>query len=537
MDTARDLDRRLAELAARPRTRRGVLLGAGGLAAAAALSRLPLDLARASAPSFASDPFALGVASGDPRPRGVVLWTRLAPAPLQPDGGLDPQPIDVRWEVARDEGMQQVVQAGTAVAWPAFAHSVHVEVDGLAPGREWYYRFTAGEAASPVGRTRTAPRGGAAVDELRFAFVSCQNWEDGYFPVLRDVAELDVDFVLHLGDYIYEYGIENGKGPRKPELPAEFAVETTTLEQYRLRHALYKTDPQLRAAHARHPFVVTWDDHEVENDYQGLTPVEGGEPVDFAARRSAGYQAYYEHLPLRAASIPDEGRTRIFRRLRWGRLASFNVLDTRQYRTNAACGDGESPRCAAALDPEQTMTGPAQERWLLRGLDASRAQWNLIAQQVLMAELDHEIAPDAKRFWNDAWDGYPAARPASCSTCTHGRSPTRSCSRGTGTRRSPTTSSSTSTTRRRRRWPASSSRRPSRRAATPRPTGPTTAPWSPSTATSASSTATAADPSWPGSPGTSRGRLACGRLGRHPRRTGLAAAAVRRGSRPPGVQV
>jgi alkaline phosphatase D len=156
--------------------------------------------------------------------------------------------------------------------------------------------------------------------------------------------------------------------------------------------------------------VVTWDDHEVENDYQGLTPVEGGEPVDFAARRSAGYQAYYEHLPLRAASIPDDGQTRIFRRLRWGSLASFSVLDTRQYRTNAACGDGESPRCAAALDPAQTMTGPAQERWLLRGLDASRAQWNLIAQQVLMAELDHEIAPDAKRFWNDAWDGYPAAR-------------------------------------------------------------------------------------------------------------------------------
>ena len=392
-------------------SRRTLLGGAAALTGAAVVLGAPwVRAADAAAPYPDGYPFALGVASGDPTPDGVVLWTRLAPAPLEADGGLDPQPIDVRWELARDEGMRDVVRRGGAVAWPAFAHSVHVEVTGLEPGREWYYRFTAGDAVSPVGRTRTAPRRGAAVDGLSFAFVSCQNWEDGFFPVLRDIAELDVDFVFHLGDYIYEYGIQNGKGPRAPDLPAEFAVETTTLEHYRLRHALYKTDPQLRAAHAAHPFVVTWDDHEVENDYAGLARVGGEDPTGFPERRRAAYQAYYEHLPLRAASIPDDAETRIYRRLRWGDLASFSVLDTRQYRTDQPCGDGESERCAAALDPSQTLTGPEQERWLLRGLSTSDAQWNVIAQQVLMAELDHELAPDAKRFWNDAWDGYPAAR-------------------------------------------------------------------------------------------------------------------------------
>jgi alkaline phosphatase D len=398
--SARELDRRLGELAARPHTRRRLLAGAGGLALAASLSRLPLDLAHATPPRFASDPFTLGVASGDPHRNGVVLWTRLAPQPLQADGGMPPQPVEVRWELARDSALRRTVASGRATAWPSFAHSVHVEVDGLAPDREYFFRFTAGEAASRVGRTRTAPAG--RTSELTFAFVTCQKWEEGFYPAYRAIAREDLDFVVHLGDYTYEYGIANGVGPRAPQLPSEFAAETRALAQYRLRHALYKTDPDLQAAHGAHPFVVVWDDHEVVNDY-------AGEDASVLARRANGYRAFYEHLPLRAESIPNGPSMPIFRRVEWGDLAEISMLDTRQYRTEPPCGYGEAVRCPAAFDPRETLTGPEQEQWLLRGLDRSRARWNIIGQQVLMAELDHD-GDAGDLFWNDSWDGYPAAR-------------------------------------------------------------------------------------------------------------------------------
>ena len=395
-----ELDRRLADLAA-PKTRRGVLVGAGSLAMAAALARLPLDLAYGSTPRHHSDPFTLGVASGDPGHHSIALWTRLAPQPLRADGGMDPRPVEVRWEVAKDPSMRRLVDRGRATAWPAFAHSVHVEVDGLDDGREYFYRFTTGSAASPVGRTRTAPHG--HVNELRFSFVTCQKWEEGFYPAYREIAREDHDFVIHLGDYTYEYGIANGFGPRNPQLPPEFAFETRTLEQYRLRHALYKTDPHLQAAHRAHPFIVIWDDHEVVNDYTG-------DPV-FFSRRANAYRAFYEHLPMRDASIPRGPDMPIYRKLTWGDLAEFSMLDTRQYRTNPPCGFGEQQRCEAAFDDDPTLTGPAQERWLLRNLDRSDTRWNFIAQQVLMAELDHDgHEPGKELFWNDSWDGYPAAR-------------------------------------------------------------------------------------------------------------------------------
>jgi alkaline phosphatase D len=395
-----DLDRRLAEIAARPRTRRGVLAGAGGLALAAALSRLPLDLAYGAPARHGADPFTLGVASGDPAPRGVVLWTRLAPEPLRADGGMPARPVEVRWELARDPSMRQLVDRGRATAWPSFAHAVHVEVDGLYPGREYFYRFTSGDAASRVGRTRTAPT--HHVSELVFSFVTCQKWEEGFYPAYRAIAREDLDFVAHLGDYTYEYGIENGWGPRNPQLPPEFAAETETLEQYRLRHALYKTDPDLQDAHAAHPFSVVWDDHEVVNDY-------AGDDTSLLQRRANAYRAFYEHLPLRNESIPHGPDMPIYRRLTWGDLAELSFLDTRQYRDSPPCGGGEAPRCAAGLDPRFTLTGPKQERWLLRGLDRSRARWNIIAQQVLMAQLDHD-GDAGEIFWNDSWDGYPGAR-------------------------------------------------------------------------------------------------------------------------------
>jgi alkaline phosphatase D len=396
-----ELDRRLADLAA-PRTRRGVLIGAGSLAAAAALSRLPLDLAYGGPPRHRSYPFTLGVASGDPRRDGVVLWTRLAPEPLRADGGMEPRPVEVRWELAKDPWMRRLVRRGRATAWPSFAHSVHVEVDGLDDGREYFYRFTSGSAASPVGLTRTAPRG--RVNELTFSFVTCQKWDDGFYPAYREIAREDLDFVIHLGDYTYEYGIANNTGPRNPDLPPEFTTETTTLARYRLQHALYKTDPHLQAAHRAHPFIVIWDDHEVVNDYVG-------EDQSLLARRADAYRAFYEHLPMRQESIPRGPDMPIHRKVTWGDLAEFSMLDTRQYRSEPPCGYGEAERCPAAFDPSATMTGPEQERWLLRNLDSSDARWNLIGQQVLMAELDHDgHAPGDDLFWNDSWDGYPAAR-------------------------------------------------------------------------------------------------------------------------------
>ena len=338
------------------------------------------------------------MASGDPAHDSIVLWTRLAPQPLRADGGMEPRPVEVGWEVAKDPSMRRLVDRGRTTAWP-FAHSVHVEVDGLDDGREYFYRFTAGSAASPVGRTRTAPRG--RVSGLQFSFVTCQKWEEGFYPAYREIAREDHDLVVHLGDYTYEYGIADGWGPRNPQLPPEFAAETQTLEQYRLRHALYKTDPHLQAAHRVHPFVVVWDDHEVVNDYTG-------DPF-FFSRRANAYRAFYEHLPMREASIPRGPSMPIYRKLTWGDLAELSMLDTRQYRTNPPCGFGEADRCEEAFKPEPTLTGPAQEQWLLNNLERSDTRWNFIAQQVLMAELDHD-GDEGELFWNDSWDGYPAAR-------------------------------------------------------------------------------------------------------------------------------
>jgi alkaline phosphatase D len=385
--------------------RRQFLMRAG--AGVAGLALLPGDEAQATTGSGAY-PFTLGVASGDPAPHGVVLWTRLAPKPLEADGGMPQREVAVRWWVAEDERMQRVVRYGTALATPALAHSVHVEVTGLRPGRHYFYRFAAGGEETAVARTRTAPARDRHLQRLRFAFCTCQNWSDGYYNALARMAEEELDLVLHLGDYIYE-GVAPDGGARAVALPPLLQGEATTLARYRAIHALYKTDPDLQRVHALFPFVVTWDDHEVENDYTGLIS-ENGDPIDFfARRRAAAYQAFYEHLPLRRRFLQDG---RLYRRLQFGDLATFHVLDGRQYRSDQPCGDGETERCGAALDPAKTMLGRRQESWLGDGLAAGRSRWDILAQQVLMAELNHQRSPGqtAKVFWNDGWDGYPLAR-------------------------------------------------------------------------------------------------------------------------------
>jgi len=398
-----------------PRTmhRRQLLRVLGRQAAALALANL-FGSARSAArpvalPADSPYPFTLGVASGMPRPTSVVLWTRLAPRPHERGGGLPDAPIELRWELAADERFAAPLRSGSFVAQPDRAHSVHVEVEGLASATSYFYRFSAGDALSPIGRTRTAPAEDAPVARLRFALASCQHYEQGWYAGQREIAARDLDFVLFVGDYIYE-----SSNPRYRLRPHEGPVPTT-LDGYRARHATYKLDADLRAAHAAHPWLLTWDDHEVENDYAGVHSRSELDPATFLRRRAAAYQAYFEHLPVAPAMAPQGPAMRIHDRYTWGRLAELWTLDARQYRDVQACGDGASAGgrvvapCAELDDPRRTVFGPEQERWLGAGLAASRAQWKLLAQG---SQLSPGVAetPFGRRIHSDGWDGYPIAR-------------------------------------------------------------------------------------------------------------------------------
>ena len=387
--------------------RRRLIAGAAAVAGVAALAQVPAD-AVAATPALPGRryPFTLGVASGDPTATGVVLWTRLAPDPFATDGGMPAVPLPVRWQVSRDERFRRVEREGVAWAVPQLAHSVHVEVEGLAADGEYYYRFAYRDQRSPVGRTRTAPARHSAGGRLDLAAVSCQNWSDGYYPSYGHIARDDLDLVLHLGDYVYEGGIPATGGYRGVAVPETARPAPQTLAQWRIRYALYKSDPDLQAAHARVPFAVTWDDHEVANDYAGTATA--ADP-DIAALRAAAYRAWYEHQPVRAPARPGRTGPRIYRRLHWGRLAQLDIVDGRQYRTVPACSWGEGDACAGQYDPAATMLGRDQEKWLTTGLAASTARWNLLGSNVMMARLDHD-GDAGDLLWHDAWDGYPAAR-------------------------------------------------------------------------------------------------------------------------------
>lgn len=392
--------------------RRGALRGALGFAALAAVQP-----ARAQGLGFRRYPFTLGVASGEPWPDGFVIWTRLAPEPLAPLGGMPTAAVELRWEVGTDERLANVVQRGTALARPELGFAVHVEVGGLEPARPYWYRFRVGNEASPIGRSRTAPALDAAPARLRFVQAGCQHLEHGWFTAWRHIAEEpDLDLVFHYGDYIYEY---RGRQPGQPgwgPTPVRTHVgdEIVTLDDYRARYAQNRLDPDLAAAHAAHPFAVTFDDHEVDNNWAaGISEEDGGErfpvavpPEVFALRQQAAFQAWYEHMPLRRAAIPRGPAIAAHRRLRFGQLAEFHLLDTRQYRDDQPCGDGfNKPPCTAVARPDAQMLGQAQERWLLDGVAGSGATWQVLAQQVMMSPL---ALPSGINM--DAWDGYPAAR-------------------------------------------------------------------------------------------------------------------------------
>lgn len=377
----------------------------------AALGGLIL-VSRYSSPIFAQqsydkNPFSLGVASGDPLPDGVVLWTRLAPHPLQ-GGGMPPTDVPVLWQIAADEGMKTVVQQGTATASAALGHSVHVEVTGLQAARTYWYQFETGGVLSPIGRTRTAPALNASPEKLRFAFASCQSWTNGYYAAYRHMAQQDFDFVLHLGDYIYEGKIGN-QTARDFDVPLPVRDEPLTLEQYRLRYSLYKLDPDLQAAHAAFPFIVTWDDHEVDNNYAAYIDQDNSDPKVFLRRRAAAYQAYYEHMPLRRMALPKGPDMMLYRRFTFGDLALLNILDTRQYRSDQVKGNAAPKRSRASLRPARTLLGRQQREWLRDGLNRSTSRWNVVAQQVIMAQFIR-TAGGNETFNMDGWDGYPVER-------------------------------------------------------------------------------------------------------------------------------
>ena len=390
--------------------RRAFLAGAIAASAGALASRAHGQSRRRGTARFADTPFTLGVASGYPLPTSVVLWTRLAPTPLAPGGGMPREVVPVAWEVASDERMSQVVQRGVAYATSDWAHAVHVEVEGLEPGRWYWYRFQAGGVRSPAGRTRTAPARGAVPERLRFAYGSCQHYEQGYYNAYRDMRADELDLIVFLGDYIYETSWGRG------HVRSHGSPEPHTLDDYRVRHALYKTDANLQSAHAMCPWIVTWDDHEVSNDYADDRDEALHARDWFLARRAAAYRAYYEHMPLRRQMAPFGPHLRLHHRLAFGDLAVFHVLDDRQHRGHQPCtppGRGGSALvaedCTARGESARTMLGADQERWLEDGLDRSRARFNILAQQTVMAQRDLKTGP-GQHFWNDGWDGYPAAR-------------------------------------------------------------------------------------------------------------------------------
>ncbi|MFF5185169.1 alkaline phosphatase D family protein [Streptomyces sp. NPDC000345] len=386
---------------ASPDRRRLLTAGAAVLGAAASAQLWVPATAHAAATTLPENVFSLGVASGDPLPDGVVLWTRLAPEPLN-GGGMPQQNVAVQWEISPDPRFASSVRRGTATARPEYGHSVHVDVRGLKPGRDYWYRFRAGGRISPAGRTRTAPRPLASGGSLRLALASCQNWQHGYFTPYADMLAQDPDVVLFVGDYIYESG-PSATAVRRHE----GSGEPYTLTQYRNRYAQYRGDPDLQRMHARAPWVVTFDDHEVDNDFAGEVPQDPDKQTHdaFTARLTAAYQAYYEHMPVRATAIPNGPHIRMYRALRFGRLARLNVLDTRQYRSDQAVSQ------EGAQDPALTMLGAAQKRWLTDGLRNSDTRWNLVASQIMMAETDLLAGP-GKLWYYDAWDGYQAERDA-----------------------------------------------------------------------------------------------------------------------------
>jgi len=382
--------------------RRRMLASLGLLGAGAAFAR----------PAFAQPlrdyPFTLGVAAGDPWPNGFVIWTRLAPQPLQKGGGMPHAVFPVAWEVADDERFRNVVRKGTADAAPELGHSVHVELTGLEPARPYWYRFLIDGHASPIGRARTAPPAMGAVERLRIGVAGCQNYEHGFYTAYQYMAGEDLDAIFHYGDYIYEGAA--GKRSEVPVVREHVGPEPERIDDYRLRYALYKLDPDLQAAHASTAFMMTFDDHEVDNNWAGDHDQDGTDPAKFLVRRFSALQAWYENLPVRAAQLPRNGGIQMYRRLDYGKLLRVHLLDTRQYRDDQLCDKAGERNCRDPRGLEQgKIMDDREHQWLRDGLD-SAFNWNLIAQQVVVMPYAYREEEATGKLGLDSWRGYPESR-------------------------------------------------------------------------------------------------------------------------------
>ena len=390
-----------------PYSRRRLLQQGARLSAALALGAVPglLHGAARRLTSLPADPFTLGVASGDPTADSVVLWTRLANEVLR-EIGAEQDAIEIAYEISDSESFRNVLRRGVIVAPAELGHSAHAEVRGLQSDTVYYYRWQTGDVTSTTGRTKTAAAANVEIPQFRFAFASCQQYEAGFFTAYQHMAEEDFDLIVHLGDYIYE----RSYGQSENHVRAHEGPEIRNLADYRARYNTYKSDPDLQAAHASAPWIVTWDDHEVDNNYAADIGEDDQTPEQLLMRRAAAYQAFYEFMPIRLPVGRLGPDMPIYRRLRFGNLAEFNVLDTRQYRSDQACGDRRKPSCEEHRDSSRTLLGSAQKEWLFNGLATADATWNVLAQQIMVASL-RSIGELGEELWPmDIWDGYPFER-------------------------------------------------------------------------------------------------------------------------------
>ena len=392
-------------------TRRLFLAGATGTALAAPA------IVRAQH-WFRDYPFKLGVAAGDPSPDGFVIWTKLAPEPYEPHGGMPMAPLPVKWEVASDDRFRTIVTSGEIMARPELGHSVHVEVVGLQPGGTYWYRFTVGADRSLYGRAKTLPAAGSAAERLKFAVAGCQHYESGLYTAYRAMAGDDLDFVYHYGDFIYEYSPDynfGAGGLPVPKIRQHRLNQVFSLDDYRAHYAQHLLDLDLQSARARHAFISTFDDHEIENNWvQDISQETDVPNAVFALRRAAAMQAWYEYMPVRAALFPDGRYIHAHRRFGWGNLAAINVLDTRSWRSDQPCDDGFKPVCPGVSNPRATVLGDDQERWLDASLSRRDATWTCVAQQIMMMPLDRRdggrTQGDEKIINIDSWAGYDHPR-------------------------------------------------------------------------------------------------------------------------------
>ena len=387
-------------------SRRLLLTGLGASSAAVTLPREGLAQA-----VFDENPFQLGVAAGDPLPDGFVIWTRLAPRPMEPGYGMPRQAMAVQWEVAADAGFGTIVRSGEAVARPELGHSVHVEVAGLEPGRPYFYRFRVGSERSGVGRAKTTPVVGAPLAQVKFGVAGCQALESGYYTAHRKMAAEDLDFVFFYGDYIYE-----GRGNRtyggtstQENLRVHQGGEVYSVDDYRRRYAQYPMDSDLQSARQSAAWFVVWDDHEIDNNWVSDIDQEGSPAEVFALRKAAAMQVFYEHMPLRRSAFPRGSQMQLYRKATYGDLLDVHLLDTRQFRSDQPCGDRFNSSCEAIDAREAEVLGEAQQAWLFDGLNRSQAKWQSLAQQIMVMDLDRNPGDDYG-VNPDSWAGYRVPR-------------------------------------------------------------------------------------------------------------------------------